>query len=349
MTRRQWTSLERVLAALNHQEADRVPRLLLFAVHGAKEIGVPIREYFASPVQVIRAQLQLREKYRNDCVYNFSYAAREIEAWGGEVVYYDDGPPNAGQPIVSGAKTVFSLEVPSVDECPALQKVLEVTAGLRRAVGDTAPVLGVVMSPFSLPVMQLGFERYLEMLYSKPDEFQHLMAVNQEFTVAWANAQLKAGATALAYFNPLASPTMIEKTTYLSTGYPVDQSVIKRIQGPVAVHLASGSVMKVAEEIMDSGALALGFSCRDSVSDLKRLTAGRIALVGNLNAVEMVRWTEAQAEAAIRDLLAAAGPGGGLLVSDNHGEIPWQVPETVLRAVADALDKWGEYPLKWVD
>jgi len=71
-------------------------------------------------------------------------------------------------------------------------------------------------------------------------------------------------------------------------------------------------------------------------------------VIGNLNAIEMRRWTPAQAEAEVKKTIAAAGPGGGFVLSDNHGEIPWQVPEDVLFAISAAVRKWGNYPLDWV-
>jgi len=39
---------------------------------------------------------------------------------------------------------------------------------------------------------------------------------------------------------------------------------------------------------------------------------------------------------------------GGFILSDNHGEIPWQVPEEALLAVSEAVHTWGNYPLDWV-
>ena len=63
----------------------------------------------------------------------------------------------------------------------------------------------------------------------------------------------------------------------------------------------------------------------------------------------MRRWTPQQAEAAVKRAIAKAGRGGGLILSDNHGEIPWQVPDEVLLAIRDAVDQWGQYPLDWVE
>jgi uroporphyrinogen decarboxylase len=73
-----------------------------------------------------------------------------------------------------------------------------------------------------------------------------------------------------------------------------------------------------------------------------------MAVIGNLNGIEMRRWTAAQAAAAVKKAIAAAGPGGGFVLSDTHGEIPWQVPDEVLFATCEASREWGRYPLDWV-
>jgi hypothetical protein len=95
---------------LDHREPDRVPMFLLLTMHGAQELGLPIETYFSRPEYVIEGQLRLRRKYRNDCFYTFFYASVETEAWGGDVLYADDGPPNAGQPVIRRPEQIRTLE-----------------------------------------------------------------------------------------------------------------------------------------------------------------------------------------------------------------------------------------------
>ena len=103
--------------------------------------------------------------------------------------------------------------------------------------------------------------------------------------------------------------------------------------------------MPVMDEIAAAGALILGFSCDDELRAVKAASRGKICLIGNLNAVDMVNWDGVRAEAEVKKLIDGAGEGGGLIISDNHGEIPFQVPEEVLLAVSDAVHKYGKYPL----
>ena len=84
------TPMQRVLTALSHKEPDRVPLFLLTTMHGAKELGMSIKEYFSDAENVARGQIILQKKYRSDCYYPFFYAPIEIEACGGEVIYSED-------------------------------------------------------------------------------------------------------------------------------------------------------------------------------------------------------------------------------------------------------------------
>ncbi|MAG98616.1 MAG: uroporphyrinogen decarboxylase family protein [Alphaproteobacteria bacterium] len=93
----------------------------------------------------------------------------------------------------------------------------------------------------------------------------------------------------------------------------------------------------------------VGVSFSEDLCQVKAAARGRLTLVGNLNGVEMRRWTPEKAEEIVKDAISKAARGGGFILSDNHGEIPWQVPESVLEAQSNAIHKWGRYPLDWIN
>ena len=340
------TSIERVLAALSHKEADRVPMFLLTTMHGAKELGLSIREYFSRPENVVEGQLRLRRRFRSDCFYTFHHAALEAAAWGIKPIFYDDGPPNAGEPCIARPEDIERIDLPRISECKGLQRVLECTRRLKDLSKGEVPLLGVVMSPFSFPVIQMGFDRYLDLIHERPDLLERLLRLNETFCVEWANAQLDAGATAICYFDPVSSPTIIESALYRRYGLPLSKRTITQFKGPAAIHFASGRELPIVDDVKGSGALAMSASNLEDLSEMKAACAGKIAVVGNLNALEMRKWNEKETEEKVREAIRKAAPGGGFILSDNHGEIPYQVPDDVLLAVADAVEKWGQYPIR---
>ena len=340
--------MERVLTALSHKEPDRVPLFLLLSMYGAKELGMTVRDYFMESRNVIEAQLRMTKKYDNDCYYGFSYAAAEVEAWGGELLFSDDGPPNAGEPIINRNSRIDLLTPPKIKECKNLVKVLNSIEGLKQKVGDSKPIIGVVMAPFSLPVMQLGFEYYLEVMLEKPEQFDHLMRINEAFCVDWANAQLEAGATAICYFDPVSSPSIIPKELYHKLTFPVSKRTLAQIKGPTATHMASGHCMPIIDGLAQTGTHIVCVSSRESIKEIKEACKDQLTVLGNLNGIEMCNWSSGDAEIAVKDIIRQAGKGGGLILSDNHGEIPLQVNGDVLLAISEATKKWGKYPLNWL-
>ncbi|MDD4137807.1 MAG: uroporphyrinogen decarboxylase family protein, partial [Methanoregula sp.] len=290
------TPMERTLTTLGHREPDRVPLFLLTTMHGAKELGLSIREYYSKAENVIKGQVLLQKKYSSDCYFPFFYAAAETEAWGGDVIFIDDGPPNAGRPVIRSSDEIESIEVPVINESPSLRKMIAAIRGLAKKSAGKIPIVGVAISPFSLPVMQMGFEAYLDLIYSQPELFRTLMKKNQQFCAEWANAQLDAGATAICYFDPVSSPTCVPPELYRKTGYFVAKETIARIKGPTATHLASGRCLPIIDDLATTGTAAVGVSALEEIGEVKKRCRNKLTVIGNLNGIAMRHWTPAEAE-----------------------------------------------------
>jgi len=345
MSEKEMTSVERVLTALGHKEPDRVPFFLPATFQGAKNRGLSLKDFFSRPDVVAEEQIRWRDRCGHDFLSNFHYGPVEIEAWGGEVIFFEDGPPNSGTPFLRKFDDIASLVPPAAAGSPALRRVLETTALLKARSGGDVLILGVVMSPYSLPVMQMGFDRYLELMHEAPALFERLMAVNEEFCVAWANAQIEAGASAIVYFDPVSSTTIVPREVYLKTGWPAARRTIARIKGPTGTHFASGRCLPIVDDVAATGTAIVGVSALEDLATLKAACRGRLTVFGNLNGIEMRRWTAGDVDREVRKAITAAGPGGGFVLSDNHGEIPFQVPEDVLLEIAEAARRHGRYPL----
>lgn len=342
-------SMERVMTTLGHKEPDKVPFFMTLTLHGAKELGLTIKEYYSDVKNVIEGQLRLNAKYNDDALYGFTYASSEMEAWGSESIFYDDGPPNSGAPIIRNFEKINSLIPPDISKSPSLLRTLDLIAGLKNKVDNRMPIFGVVISPFSLPVMQLGFDRYFDLINERKDLFEKLINLNEQFTIEWANAQLNAGATAIVYFDPVSSRTIITKKEFLEMGFKIAKSTLSEIKGGAGFHLASGRCLDIIDEVISTGVVGVAVSVEDDLADIKKHCAGKITVMGNLNAIEMRRWTFDETEKHIKECIRKAGRDGGYLLTDNHGEIPWQVSDEILFAYSESVHKWGRYPLSWID
>ena len=339
------TSLERILTTLRHKEPDRVPLILNTTMHPARDLGIPLRDYFTSSEMVAQGIIASREKFGTDAYIGFHYAPVEYEAFGGEVIFRSDGPPNSGRPIINTGELIDNLVPPCVKDTPCLQMVLDTIRILKQKSPGDAPIFGVAISPLSLPVMQMGFEDYIRLMYTDEQRFQQLMAVNIRFFIDWATAQIEAGANGIIYFDPVSSPTMIPPELFRRTGLIIAREVIPQIPGPIAAAYASASVLPIIDDIMSTGAIAVGVGDSEDLRIIKEKCAGKITVIGNLNGIAMRHWTREQAFSIVKRVILDAAPGGGFILSDNHGEIPLQVPDDVLFAIRDAVREYGRYPI----
>ncbi len=338
------SSLQRVFTTIEHKEPDKVPLFLLVTMHGAKELGLSIKDYFSNASNVVKGQLLMREKYRMDCVNTIFYIAVEVEAYGGEINYYTDGPPNLLKPIIRKKEDIKKLTSPDVKESKPLEKVNNAIGGLKDELQDSAPIISLVCSPFSLPVMQMGFDKYIELIYEDKELFTTLMEINQEFCINYANAQLEAGATMICYLDPVSSPTIISRELYLETGFKIAKETISKINGPVGTHLAAGRALPIINDIAQTGTVVLAVSSMEDLSELKNACRNKLTILGNLNGIPMCDWTPEQTETIVKDAIAKAGPGGGFILANDH-EIPFQVQEKILLTISNSVEKWGKYPL----
>ncbi|MDD1723747.1 MAG: uroporphyrinogen decarboxylase family protein [Methanospirillum sp.] len=336
-------SFERVVAAISHKEPDQVPLVLLPTLHGARECRVSIREYFSDPLQVVRGQEIIREKYGLDDYSSFYYASLETEAFGGETIFTDDGPPVTGNPIIKNSGDIDHLRLPEVSASPPLKKCLDTTNKLAELSRGETPVIGVVISPFSLPAMQMGLGPYLQLLYQDEERFEGLMEINTAFTEEWAKCQIEAGANALVYFDPVSSPTIIPPDLYRATGHRIASSLIPRINAPVVTAFASGRCFSIIEDVIATRSAGIIVSEDEDLGTIRSICRDRIAVFGNMNGIAMRHWSVGETEEKVLKILQDAGKGGGFVLSEQHGEIPLQVPEEVLFAIRDAVRTHGSY------
>ena len=93
----------------------------------------------------------------------------------------------------------------------------------------------------------------------------------------------------------------------------------------------------------DNGAVAVGED--EDVIEMKEKLRGRFSLIGNLNGMKMFSWNPQEARSTLTVFQSKAAPGGGFILADGDGGIPWQVSDEVLRTISPTVRQCGTYPL----
>ena len=80
-------AMERVVKALNHEEADRVPVYPIISGASRRLTGVSYREWANDAQLCADALLKAREEFDLDCIVTLIDLSVECDAWGQELIY----------------------------------------------------------------------------------------------------------------------------------------------------------------------------------------------------------------------------------------------------------------------
>ncbi len=339
------TSQQRISIALSAGTPDRVPLAMPFTFYGAKISDVSIADYYERAELVVSAQIRLLRQFRQDAVFSSFYTALQIEAWGGEVSFSDTTAPSVEVPVVRRPEDINNLEQPKIRDCKPMLRCLDVTRRLRRQLGDDTAIAATVVSPFSLPLLQMGEAQYAMLIEEQPRLYERLIAINEELCVEWSNALFNAGVSYIICSDPAASSPNLARDVYLRLGFPVLCSYLSRMNGPIVLSTYPSDSLPIVDQAIQCGAKAIVPNKDENADEVRAASRGQVALVGGIDTAKMRTWDCAEVESEVKTAIAKAGVNGGLILSDSSGDVGWSVSQGNLAAIADAAHIWGRYPL----
>ena len=106
------TSLDRVLAALAGKPQPRPPFTLTLSLYGARLTGCPLTEYYRKPERYAEGQEAVLDLCSPDILFSPFVLTLEAEAFGSELKFLPDNPPNIRKPAVRSADEFIRLPLP---------------------------------------------------------------------------------------------------------------------------------------------------------------------------------------------------------------------------------------------
>jgi uroporphyrinogen decarboxylase len=115
---------------------------------------------------------------------------------------------------------------------------------------------------------------------------------------------------------------------------------------PVLLH-TDGVLWQIMDELMDIGFVALHPiepKAMDIV-EVKRRTAGRLCLIGNIDlGYTLTRGTPEEVDTEVRERIRTVAPGGGYCVGSSN-TVTEYVPVENFHAMIEAARRYGQYPI----
>lgn len=201
--------LERIAAAANLEQVDRVPVIAQVFGHAGRMAGIPLKRYVTSGTELAAAQLAALKHYDYDAVFALMDVGVETEAAGSLLTYYDDQYPDVSSYALSSPEGLSRLSVPDPRSAGRMPELLQAAALLRREVGQRVAVVGCVLGPMTLTTQLLGIEKALYLAVDDLEGFERVMDFATEVAIRFGAAQVEAGAHLPLVFEPSGSPAVV--------------------------------------------------------------------------------------------------------------------------------------------
>lgn len=215
---------------------------------------------------------------------------------------------------------------------------------IKKNIPANFPLLGFAGAPFTVGTYMVGGEgahhgeRLKKMADEEPLLFQALMAKVTEGTIDYLLGQVEAGVDAIQLFDTWAGS--LSPDEYSRLALPYEQKILKAVRGeklPTILYIKGGGPL--FSRMVGSGADVLGIDWKMSLTEARRLSAGRVAIQGNLDPAVLLK-PVSEIETAVEKMIGEWGQGPGYIVNLGHGIRP-DAPVAHAQAFIDAAKKFG--------
>jgi MtaA/CmuA family methyltransferase len=330
-------SRQRLDARLGGERVDRVPNFDIMMQFAAHHIHQPLSRYYLDYRVLCDANFAVREAFSLDILQAISDPYREAADFGLEVEFPADGLPVARRPLLLEPGDLLRLCVPEPASGGRMTDRLEAVRLFGERSGGEVPVMGWVEGALAEAADLRGVGELLMDLIDRPAWVRDLLETTAALSIAFARAQVEAGADIVGLGDAIAS--QISPTAYREFALPYERRVFAAVREMGArgrLHIC-GNTDRILTDMATSGADIIDIDWMVDLGKAAAAAGDKAAVCGNQDPVAiMLQGTPERVRAAI---LACRDAGGPRWISAAGCEIPDGTPPENLRAQILALEE----------
>jgi uroporphyrinogen decarboxylase len=301
-----------------------------------------------SPTLACEVTLQPLARFPLDAAILFSDILTVPDAMGLGLYFADGEGPKFERPLREEWE-IRDLAAP--DPNVHLRYVMDAVAEIRRALGNSVPLIGFSGSPYTLACYMIegggseDFRTVKTMLYDRPDLLHRVLETTTTAVTDYLNAQIQSGAQAVMIFDTWGGvlPGWAYREFSLAYMQRIVDSLIKVHDGervPSIIFTKGGGLW--LEDIAATGVDAVGLDWTVDLGEARRRVGDRVALQGNLDPMALFASPEAVTRQARRvlDSFGAHTAGSGHVFNLGHGISQHTPPENV-SALVDTIRQYS--------
>lgn len=333
-------SYERMTKRLRGEPVDRPPNFDIMMTFAAHYIGEPLSRYYLDYRVLCEANFAVQQDFSLDIVQAISDPYREAADFGLEVEFPEDDLPMSRQPLLTEPADLAKLTPPDPHTGRRMSDRLEAVRHFREQVGGEVPIMGWVEGALAEASDLRGDVAVMLDLFDRPDWLHELLEICVEVEIAFAKAQVEAGADIIGLGDAIAS--QISPGQYQEFALPYEQRIFAAVHemGALARLHICGDTTHLLPLMPESGADIIDLDWMVDIGAAAEMYGDEPVLCGNFDPVAvMLQGTPDQVREAT---LSCLRRGGERVISAAGCEIPDGTPHENLLAQAQALEDFGQ-------
>lgn len=309
---------------------DHLPRLPIVMQFAAEHIGSDYAAFAQDHRVLVAANIACADEFGFEQVSGICYA-REPTAFGTAMEFIHDGPPRVLRHLLAEDRDLSRLAAPAPEESQHTRDLIDGMRLYRQRCGDHYSVLGWVEGPAAAAADLRGVSAFLLDLMDEPAWCAELMDRCTAYAIAFARAQIAAGADSIGVGDAIAS--QVSPRLYQKLILPRERLLVDAIHAAgarVRLHIC-GDITRLLPHIASLGVELIDLDHMVGRAAARTALGPRCVLIGGVDPVSIIMRSDpetvrAAIAAAHRDCGQAYCPAGGC-------EIPSGTPTANLHAL----------------
>ena len=328
------TSLERVLFALQGKPQPSPPFTLTLSLYGARLTGCPLGEYYRRAERYLEGQEAVIDLCSPDILFSPFALTLEAEAFGSELKFLPDNPPNIRKPAIRSADDFIRLPLPDVDSNPSLLYLRESVRLLTGRYQGEKAICGVVTAPVDLPAIVMGIDQWIETLLFSPEKAVIILEKAHCHFVAQANALMADGANFIALPTMFANPQILYPKLIDEVILPSFARSLAEVKGPIVFHHGGNPMVpSLGKYLALPNVVAYAVDHRDSLAEARRILGPDRLLLGNLNGPTLSRTPMDTVLSRVDRILDDRRDDPCFIFATSGADVPFDTPPALLQAI----------------
>ena len=342
--------IERVTAALQHKEPDRVPVYPILSGVTRKLIGATYEKWSTDAETCADALIKAQEKFDLDCIVTLIDLSLEADAWNLATIFpsNDAAHPDYSNPVIKDIDEYSKIKKVDYKTSKRMMMHIDVCKRLVKELKGEKPIVAFVFGPLgTLSMLRNQQDLYMD-LYDDPDAVKSAVREINETLKEYVSAIIDTGVDAIMLDTLFSSGSIMSKDMWMNTeGVFVKElaEVIRSKGSNVMIHNC-GTNIYFDVQIRTMKPIAISFlfppdDCKD-FAETKQKYGIQTTLIGCVAPANAMIGSDEEWDAQCRDQIDQMAKGGGFILATGC-EYPANASFDRARRMIDIAKTYGKY------